>query len=232
MKKTYERFTTYLRETEKWFPVDKSHKFEKGDIVRTPDGEVKVISVHDDHQNFYGEILTAIHDDVKKGETYEYRHYETTILAKVKDKRLLRKAGAKAIKKKEKQDDKDDDLLMIDDYSARHKSPAIYNPIIINPVLEMFSDVLSKKEIKRLTNITENNIKEGLTDTMARGLALAVKRKAIVLGKNAQSEQDLEKKLDLISKQISAVAALSLLAVSVSGEGILSKAGVVSGLFS
>ena len=30
---------------------------------------------------------------------------------------------------------------------------------------------------------------------MARGLALAVKRKAIVLGKNAQSEQDLEKKL-------------------------------------
>lgn len=222
----------YLREADKWFPVDKHHKFEVGDIVRTPDGEVKILSVHNDYQNFYGEILTPIHDDVRKGETYEYRNYETTILAKVKDKRMVKGTSAKKIKKKEKQDDKDDDLLMIDDATARHKSPAIHNPIIINPVLEMFGDVLSKQEIKDLTNDNGNHITEGLTDTMARGLALAVKRKAIVLGKNAQSEQDLEKKLDLISKQISAVAALSLLAVSVSGEGILSKAGVVSGLFS
>ena len=67
---------------------------------------------------------------------------------------------------------------------------------------------------------------------MARGLALAVKRKAMVLGKSAQQEQDIEKKLSLMSRQISAVAALALLATSVSGEGLLSKAGIVSGLFS
>ena len=218
----------FLRESDKWFPVDKHHRFEKGDIVRTPDGEVKVISVHSDHTMFYGEILTAIHDDVKKGESYEYRNWETTVLAKVKDKRRLRKTNAKTIKKKEKQDDKDDDLLMIDDSTSRHVS----NEIIINPVLEMFGGVLSKQEIKDLTNDNGNHITEGLTDMMARGLALAVKRKAIVFGKNALAEKDLEKKLDFISRQVSATAALCLLAVSVSGEGILSKAGVVSGLFS
>ena len=54
----------------------------------------------------------------------------------------------------------------------------------------------------------------------------------MVLGKSAQQEKDVEAKLNIISRQISAVAALALLATSVSGEGLLSKAGVVSGLFS
>jgi hypothetical protein len=80
--------------------------------------------------------------------------------------------------------------------------------------------------------MNKDNITEGLTDSMARGIALAVKRKAMVLGKSAQQEKDVEAKLNIISRQISAVAALALLATSVSGEGLLSKAGVVSGLFS
>lgn len=234
--KTLQTLQTELRfmsEADKWFPVDRHHKFEEGDDVRTPDGEVKVVSVAGDGLSFYGEIITPIHDDVSKGETYEYRNYETTILARVKDKNLVRDKNVKKKRKKMKQKDKDDDLLMIDDVGGRHKSPAKFNPIIINPVMEVVEGVLDRKEIKDLTNISGNNIHEGsLTQTMIKGVALAVKRKAIVLGKQAQTEQDLEKKLDLVSQQVSAVAALTLLSVSVSGDGILSKAGVVSGLFS
>jgi len=94
----------------------------------------------------------------------------------------------------------------------------------------MCEGVLSNKEIKNLTK--GDIIKEGLTQSMIRGIALAVKRKAINYGKQAQSTQDVETKLDLISKQVSATATLALLAVSVSGEGVLSKAGINSGLFS
>jgi len=223
----------YMSEAEKWFPVEKHHRFEEGDEVRTPDGEVKVVSVSSDFLSFYGEIINAIHDDVSNGETYEYRTYETTILAKVKDRTLVRNKNVKKKKAKEKQQDKDDDLLMIDDVDGRHKSPAKYNPIVINPVLEMCRGVLSPQELKNLTNGNRKIITEGtLTDTMIKGMALAIKRKAMVLGKQAQSETDMEKKMDLISRQVSAIAALTLLAVSVSGDGILSKAGIVSGLFS
>ena len=220
-----------MTEAEKWFPVDKDHRFEEGDEVRTPDGEVLIISVSTDGRAFYGKIITPIHDDVRKGETYEYRNYETQILAKVKDKNLVRKKNVKM--KTATQKDKDDDLLMIDDVDGRHKSPALYNPIVINPVMEMCKGVLSKNEIKDLTNGNREIITEGvLTDTMIKTMALAIKRKAITLGRQAQKEPDMESKMNLISRQVSATAALSLLAVSVSGDGILSKAGIVSGLFS
>jgi hypothetical protein len=229
LKSNIER-QTLLEKTDEWFPVNDDWKFMVGDEVRTPDGLVKVVATHNDSSTFYGKIITPIHDDVLKGETYEYRSYETQVLSKKKDKRLVK--TVKDVMKKSKQQNKDDDLLQIDDSKARHKSPAIHNPIVINPVLEIFGSVLSKKEIKDLTNTNGNSIKEGLSDSMARGLALAVKRKAMVLGKSAQQEQDIEKKLSLMSRQISAVAALALLATSVSGEGLLSKAGIVSGLFS
>ena len=223
----------YVKEADKWFPVDNNHKFEVGDEVRTPDGLVKVIKVFDGYKKFYGEIIFPIHDDVSKGEKYEYGSTETTILARVKDTRRIPVKDSKTKKKKGKEMDKDDDLLMIDDTDGRHKSPAKYNPIIIHPVMEVLSGVMSTREIKDLTEINGNKIHEGsLSQSMIRGIALAVKRKAITLGKQAQSEKDLEKKLDLISRQVSATASLSLLAVSVSGDGILSKAGIVSGLFS
>jgi hypothetical protein len=220
---------TLLGEEDKWYPVDNEHQFEVGDEVRTPDGLVRVIATHNETRTFYGKIITPIHDDVLKGETYEYRGYETQVLAKKKDKRLIKKMTMK----KAKQSSKDDDMLQIDDYNgARHKSPAIHNPIVINPVIEAVKDVLTEKQIKYWTHMNKDNITEGLTDSMARGIALAVKRKAMVLGKSAQQEKDVEAKLNIISRQISAVAALALLATSVSGEGLLSKAGVVSGLFS
>ena len=217
-----------LEKENEWFPVNDDYRFEVGDEVRTADGLVRVVATHKDSMTFYGKIITPIHDDVLKGETYEYRNHETQVLAKKKDKRLVKKMTMK----KAKQQSKDDDLLQIDDASAQHKSPEIHNPITINPVIEMLEGILTKKQIKYWTEMNKENITEGLTDSMARGLALAVKRKAMVLGKSAQQEKDIEAKLSLMSRQISAVAALALLATSVSGEGLLSKAGIVSGLFS
>ena len=75
-------------------------------------------------------------------------------------------------------------------------------------------------------------IEEGkLSDAAARLIALAVKKKVINKGREVRSTQDPDKKLDLLSQQVSALAALTLVGISVGGDGLLSKGGILSGLF-
>ena len=75
-------------------------------------------------------------------------------------------------------------------------------------------------------------IEEGkLSDAAARMLALAIKKKVINKGREVRSTQDSEKKSDLLSQQVSALAALTLVGISVGGDGLLSKGGILSGLF-
>ena len=75
-------------------------------------------------------------------------------------------------------------------------------------------------------------IEEGkLSDAASRILALAIKKKVINKGREVRSTQDPDKKLDLLSQQISALAALTLVGISVGGDGLLSKGGILSGLF-
>ena len=75
-------------------------------------------------------------------------------------------------------------------------------------------------------------IEEGkMSDRAARLISLAVKRKVINKGKEVRNAQDIESKIDLLSQQVSALAALTLTGISVGGDGLLSKAGIVSGLF-
>ena len=75
-------------------------------------------------------------------------------------------------------------------------------------------------------------IEEGkLSDAASRILALAIKKKVINKGREVRSTQDSEKKLDLLSQQVSALAALTLVGISVGGDGLLSKGGILSGLF-
>jgi len=78
-----------------------------------------------------------------------------------------------------------------------------------------------------------DELEEGLTDAMAKTTALVVKRKVIQNGKKVRSNNDVGKKLDYLSIQLSSIAALTLLSVAVSGDeqSLLSKAAVVSGLF-
>ena len=75
-------------------------------------------------------------------------------------------------------------------------------------------------------------IEEGkLSDAAARILALAIKKKVINKGREVRSTQDSDKKMDLLSQQVSALAALTLVGISVGGDGLLSKGGILSGLF-
>ena len=74
-------------------------------------------------------------------------------------------------------------------------------------------------------------LEEGLTQSITRALALRLKSVVVKRGRNVRTSVDIEEKLDILSKQVSAVAGLVLLAVSVSGSGILSKASIVSGIF-
>ena len=77
-----------------------------------------------------------------------------------------------------------------------------------------------------------DKIEEGkMSDRAARLISLAVKRKVINKGKEVRNAQDIESKIDLLSQQVSALAALTLTGISVGGDGLLSKAGIVSGLF-
>ena len=75
-------------------------------------------------------------------------------------------------------------------------------------------------------------IEEGkLTDAAARIISLAIKKRVIGKGREVRSAGTLEEKVDLLSQQVSALAALTLVGISVGGDGLLSKAGILSGLF-
>ena len=75
-------------------------------------------------------------------------------------------------------------------------------------------------------------IEEGkLSDAAARITSLAIKKRVISKGREVRSAETLEEKMDLLSQQVSALAALTLVGISVGGNGLLSKTGIVSGLF-
>ena len=71
-----------------------------------------------------------------------------------------------------------------------------------------------------------------MSDRIARILSLGIKRKIVTIGNQIRSSSDIEEKIDLMSKQNSALAALILTGISVGGEGLLSKGQILSSLFS
>ena len=76
-------------------------------------------------------------------------------------------------------------------------------------------------------------IEEGkMSDRIARVLSLGIKRKIVTIGNQIRSSDNIEEKIDLMSKQNSALAALILTGISVGGEGLLSKGQILSSLFS
>ena len=76
-----------------------------------------------------------------------------------------------------------------------------------------------------------NTINESISGSVARATALAIKRRVISKGLSVRSSDDLEKKIEELSRQVSALAGLVMLGISIGGNGLLSKAGIVSGLF-
>ena len=76
-----------------------------------------------------------------------------------------------------------------------------------------------------------NSVNESITDSVARATALAMKRRVISKSRNVRSTDELEKKIDELSRQVSALAGLVMLGISIGGNGLLSKSLIVSGLF-
>ena len=79
----------------------------------------------------------------------------------------------------------------------------------------------------------DETLQEGMTGSIAKVLAMGLKRKVIGIGNQVDSTTDLEKKINLLSKQINVIAGLVLTTISVSDEkGLLSKGAILTSLFS
>jgi len=297
MKKTFMDFQSGLvnlkeKKTDNWFPIHSVEELNIDDFVRVPDGLVRVVSVPDGKGIFYGKVVTPIHDEVEKGEVYEYTVKETQVLGKKKNKNKVSFR----------------DLTQIDDVSIRHKNNEIeINPVIekymnsdeihelINKVISSVKKIIKDKDrdkkeretgrevldwvknvrktytetgnlhpnvisslMKTVSGLSSKNekgwgyrtkgwkkspdgkvpddfrnedLEEGLTQSITRGLALRLKSIIINIGRKVRQQPDVENKLDLLSKQLSGLSGLVLLSVSVSGDGLLSKSSILSSLF-
>jgi hypothetical protein len=79
----------------------------------------------------------------------------------------------------------------------------------------------------------DETLQEGMTSSIAKVLAMGLKRKVIGIGNQVEGATDLEKKINLLSKQINVIAGLVLTTISVSDEkGLLSKGAILTSLFS
>ena len=79
----------------------------------------------------------------------------------------------------------------------------------------------------------DETLQEGMTGSIAKVLAMGLKRKVIGIGNQVEGATDLEQKINLLSKQINVIAGLVLTTISVSDEkGLLSKGAILTSLFS
>jgi len=79
----------------------------------------------------------------------------------------------------------------------------------------------------------DETLQEGMTGSIAKVLAMGLKRKVIGIGNQVESATDLEEKINLLSKQINVIAGLVLTTISVSDEkGLLSKGAILTSLLS
>ena len=79
----------------------------------------------------------------------------------------------------------------------------------------------------------EDELNEGMTSSIAKVLAMGLKRKVIAIGNQVESATDVGEKIEHLSKQINVIAGLVLTTISVSDEkGLLSKGAILTSLFS
>ena len=71
-----------------------------------------------------------------------------------------------------------------------------------------------------------------MTSSVSKMSAMVLKRRVVGYGNRVESSTDIGQKLDWLSKQLSAVGGIALVACSLSGEGLLSKGMVFQSLFS
>ena len=78
----------------------------------------------------------------------------------------------------------------------------------------------------------DETLQEGMTGSIAKVLAMGLKRKVIGIGNQVESATDIGEKINNLSKQLNAVAGIALVAVSMSDEGLLSKGMILTSLLS
>jgi len=78
----------------------------------------------------------------------------------------------------------------------------------------------------------DETLQEGMTSSVARMSAIVLKKRVVGYGNRVEGTTDVSQKLDYLSKQISAVGGIALVACSLSGEGLLSKGAIFTSLFS
>ena len=90
-----------------------------------------------------------------------------------------------------------------------------------------------EKTVSPKVELGSQSVSEGMTSSIAKVLAMGLKRKVIAIGNQVEGATDLEKKINLLSKQINVIAGLVLTTISVSDEkGLLSKGAIITSLFS
>ena len=79
----------------------------------------------------------------------------------------------------------------------------------------------------------DDTLQEGMTSSIAKVLAMGLKRKCIGLSNQVESATDVGVKMNYVSKQMNTVAGMVLTAISVSDEkGLLSKGAILTSLLS
>ena len=95
-----------------------------------------------------------------------------------------------------------------------------------------FQEQELEKTVSPKVELGSQSVSEGMTGSIAKVLAMGLKRKVIGIGNQVESATDIGEKINNLSKQLNAVAGIALVAVSMSDEGLLSKGMILTSLLS
>jgi len=94
------------------------------------------------------------------------------------------------------------------------------------------ADILEVLELGKKRGAKVISITNVESSSVARMSAIVLKKRVVGYGNRVEGSTDIGQKLDYLSKQISAVGGIALVACSLSGEGLLSKGAIFTSLFS
>ena len=95
-----------------------------------------------------------------------------------------------------------------------------------------FQEQGQEKSVSPKFELGSQSVSEGMTSNVAKMTAIGLKKRVVGYGNRVEGSTDIGQKLDYLSKQISAVGGIALVACSLSGEGLLSKGAIFTSLFS
>ena len=95
-----------------------------------------------------------------------------------------------------------------------------------------FQEQELEKTVSPKVELGSQSVSEGMTSSVARLFSIFLIKRVVGYGNRVESSTDVSQKLDYLSKQLNAVAGITLVAVSMSDEGLLSKGMILTSLLS